>query len=249
MRYFIGNWKMFGTPKSIKIIKNINNFVQKDKKKNSYRAIIAPPFTLLHDFSKFFSQKKIGIAAQNCFHKDGFSSDTGSISALMIRNLGIKNIIIGHSDNRAQGDDNKILSLKINHALSNNLKIIFCIGENLKEKKLKKTKKVIQHQLKTVLSNDKIDKKKIIVAYEPIWSIGTGLIPNNKDLLGTIKHIKKVLNSIFKSKKVPPVLYGGSVDETSVKQFKLIKEIDGFLIGGASKSDKKFIDIIKNYYR
>ena len=248
MKYFIGNWKMFGIPNSIKIIKKINNFAQKDKNKNSYRAIIAPPFTLLHDFSKYFNKKKISIAAQNCFHKDGFSSDTGSISAFMIKKLGIKNIIIGHSDNRAQGDDNKILLSKINHALLNNLKIIFCIGENLKEKKHKRTNQIIKTQLTTVLTNN-LDKKKIIIAYEPIWSIGTGLVPNNEDLTNTVKFIKKILRGIFKSKKIPPVLYGGSVDEVSVKQFKTIHEIDGFLIGGASKSDKKFIDIIKNYYR
>ena len=88
----------------------------------------------------------------------------------------------------------------------------------------------------------------IIVAYEPIWSIGTGKIPSQKDLKKTIIFIKKVLKGVFK-KKSPPVLYGGSVDGNNVEIFKKIKEIDGFLIGGASKSAKKFIDIIKNYYR
>ena len=88
----------------------------------------------------------------------------------------------------------------------------------------------------------------IIVAYEPVWSIGTGKIPSHQDLLKTTTHIKKVLKNIFK-KNSPAVLYGGSVDENNVSMFKQIKEIDGFLIGGASKSSKKFIDIIKNYYR
>ena len=92
------------------------------------------------------------------------------------------------------------------------------------------------------------NKNNIIVAYEPIWSIGTGKIPSQKDLLKTIIHIKKVLKNIF-AKNSPAVLYGGSVDENNVYMFKQTKEIDGFLIGGASKSPKKFIDIIKNYYR
>ena len=94
----------------------------------------------------------------------------------------------------------------------------------------------------------KFNRKNIIVAYEPIWSIGTGKIPTQIELKKTTFHIKKVLKKIFKNKS-PPVLYGGSVDGNTVKMFKEINEIDGFLIGGASKSSKKFIDIIKNYYR
>ena len=94
----------------------------------------------------------------------------------------------------------------------------------------------------------KFNKDNIIIAYEPIWSIGTGKIPTKNELEETIIYIKKILKQIYK-KKNPAVLYGGSVDGNSVKIFKDIKEIDGFLIGGASKSSKKFIDIIKNYYR
>ena len=91
--------------------------------------------------------------------------------------------------------------------------------------------------------------KDIIVAYEPIWSIGTGQIPEPNDLLKTTIFIKKVLNNIFKKKTSTVVLYGGSVDGKNISQFKKLDEIDGFLIGGASKSDQNFIDIIKNYYR
>ena len=94
----------------------------------------------------------------------------------------------------------------------------------------------------------KFNKNNIIVAYEPIWSIGTGKIPTKKELVKTTIYIKQVLKSIFR-KKSPAVLYGGSVDGNSVQIFKEIREIDGFLVGGASKSSKKFIDIIKNYYR
>ena len=94
----------------------------------------------------------------------------------------------------------------------------------------------------------KFNKNNIIIAYEPIWSIGTGKIPSFQELTRTISFIKKTLKNIFKSKS-PPVLYGGSVDGNNVKLFKKIREIDGFLVGGASKSSKKFIDIIRNYYR
>ena len=89
----------------------------------------------------------------------------------------------------------------------------------------------------------------IIIAYEPIWSIGTGKIPKSSDLSKTIRFIKKTSYDVFKTKKSIKVLYGGSVDSSNIKQFRSLTEIDGFLIGGASKSSKNFIDIIKNYYR
>ena len=164
----------------------------------------------------------------------------------MIKSVGAKYTIIGHSDNRSEGDTNEMLKNKVRFALKNNLKVVFCIGENQIEKKYKKTFVVLKNQILKVLDN-KMIKNNIIVAYEPIWSIGTGKIPTKGELSKTTTHIKKILTKIFK--KSPAVLYGGSVDEKNIHMLKEIKEIDGFLIGGASKSSKKFIDIIKNYYR
>ena len=247
MRYFIGNWKMFGVPKSINILNKINLFYSKDKNRNKYRVIITPPYTLIETFSKYFKNKKISIGSQNCYQKDQFSSNTAAVSPYMLRSVGAQCTLIGHSDNRGEGDTNLMLKEKVVFALKNNLKVIFCIGENKSEKKNKKTLSVLKRQLTKVLEK-KFNKNNIIVAYEPIWSIGTGKIPTAQELKKTTIHIKKVLKNIFK-KNSPAVLYGGSVDERNVGMFNQIKEIDGFLIGGASKSSKKFIDIIKNYYR
>ena len=187
------------------------------------------------------------IGSQNCYQKNQFSSDTAAVSPYMIKRVGAKYTLIGHSDNRAEGDTSSMLKDKVKFALKNNLKVIFCIGENKFQKNNNKTFSVLKSQLNKVLEK-KFNKNNIIVAYEPIWSIGTGKIPNQKDLSKTTIHIKKVLKKIFRKNSVP-ILYGGSVDENNVKVFKQIKEIDGFLIGGASKSSKKFIDIIRNYYR
>ena len=164
----------------------------------------------------------------------------------MLKSVGAKYTLVGHSDNRSEGDTNQMLKSKVNFALKNNLKVVVCVGENKIEKKNKKTFQVLKKQLTNVL--EKKFYNNIIVAYEPVWSIGTGEIPSSQNLKKTTIFIKKILKNIFRS-KTPSVLYGGSVDGSSVQSFKEVKEIDGFLIGGASKSSKKFIDIIKNYYR
>ena len=247
MKYFIGNWKMFGVPRSINILNKINSFISRDKNINKYEVIITPPYTLLESFAKHLRNKKIMIGSQNCYQKDLFSSNTAAISPYMLKSVGAKYTLVGHSDNRVEGDTDPMLKDKVKFALKNNLKVVFCIGENKSEKQKSKTLRVLKKQLTKVLEKN-LNKNNIIVAYEPVWSIGTGKLPTRVELVSTTIYIKSVLSKIFK-KNIPPVLYGGSVDESNIKFFKDIRVIDGFLIGGASKSSKKFIDIIKNYYR
>jgi triosephosphate isomerase len=182
----------------------------------------------------------IEIGAQNCHEQESYGAFTGSINSKMLKNIGAKYVIIGHSENRQSGESNQLINLKIKSALKSGLKIIFCIGETLKEKRKKITKKILDKQLK--LGLNKINSKKdIIIAYEPVWSIGTGLIPKSDDLYETVNFIKKKMR---KNK----VLYGGSVNPKNINDLKLINNIDGYLIGGASQDPKKFIDIIKKRY-
>ena len=136
MRYFIGNWKMFGIPTSITILQKINRFIKSDRKFNKkYKIVITPPHTLVQSYAKFFLNQKITIGAQNCYHKDNFGANTGAISPMMIKSIGAEYVIVGHSDNRSEGDTNEMLKNKVENALKNNLKVIFCIGENKTEKK------------------------------------------------------------------------------------------------------------------
>jgi triosephosphate isomerase len=249
IKYFIGNWKMFGIPKSISILDKINKFVKSDKKFNKkYKVVITPPHTLVQSYAKFFLNKKISIGAQNCYHKDSFGANTGAVSSLMIKSIGAQYVIVGHSDNRLEGDTDIMLKNKVEFSLNNKLRVVFCIGENKEHKANNRTFDVLENQIKKAL-DEKFNFNDIIIAYEPIWSIGTGQIPEPDDLLKTTKFIKEVLKKIFKKQKNPAVLYGGSVDGKNISQFKKLDEIDGFLIGGASKSYQNFIDIIKNYYK
>ena len=248
-KYFIGNWKMFGIPSSFKILDRINHYFQKDKKNNrKYKVIMAPPFTLLQNFSERYKNKKIIISAQNCYHKDNFGAHTGNVSPFMIKKMGINYIIIGHSENRASGETDKIIEEKISLAFKNNFNVIFCIGENKKDKKNKKTLSVLRRQISSALKK-KYNFKKIIIAYEPIWSIGSGKVPSSLELIKIAVFLKKFVKQRFKLNYQFKLLYGGSVDKNIIHTFKSINELDGFLIGGASKSSKNFIDIIKNFYK
>ena len=157
----------------------------------------------------------------------------------MLKNVGAKYVILGHSENRQLGETDNLINLKIKSAIKSGLKIIFCIGETLKERRQKKTNQILKRQIEKGLKSIK-NKSKIIIAYEPVWSIGTGVIPKEADLNKTISFIK----SRF-VKKYPKILYGGSVNTNNVSILKKIPNIDGFLIGGASQIPKKFIDIIK----
>ncbi len=249
LKYFIGNWKMFGDLSSLKIIYQVHKFCASFKRRGKKNKIIlCVPNTLIYFFTTKLKSKFISIGAQNCHHHKTYGPFTGSVSASMLKKIGAKYIILGHSENRSEGDTGQLIKKKIELALKQKLNIIFCIGETFKEKKEDKTFLVLRKQIR-----DSIDKKynlnKVIIAYEPIWSIGTGKIPEIQELKKIFIFIKNEFKKNFKTKIFPVVLYGGSVNDSNIKLFSSISEIDGFLIGGASQSSKKFIDIIKNYYK
>ena len=249
LKYFIGNWKMFGDFGSFRIINKINQFSCKSKNllKNK-KIILCVPNTLIYSFKNKLKSKFISLGVQNCHYHQGNGPFTGSINASMLKKAGAEYIILGHSENRSEGETNQLIKKKIISALNQKLNIIYCIGETLKEKNKGKTFSILRQQIKSSLEK-KFNINKIILAYEPVWAIGTNKIPKINELVKIIKFIKSECIKIFKSKKVPKVLYGGSVNSKNIHLFSLISEIDGFLIGGASHSSKKFIDIIKNYYK
>ena len=238
--YFIANWKMFGGLNSLNSLHKVNKFFKTFKQNKNIKIVYCPPSTLIRPMTKKLKASPIEVGAQNCHYQETYGAFTGSINPHMLKNVGAKYVIIGHSENRQTGESDKLINLKIKTALKSGLKIIFCIGETIKQKKKKITKKVLFNQIKLGLNKIK-NNKKILIAYEPVWSIGTGLIPKPKELFDTIDFIKKKTRN-------QKVLYGGSVNSKNIHQLKSINNIDGFLIGGASQNPKKFIDIIKKTY-
>ena len=240
--YFIANWKMFGDLKSLNSLTKVINFSKKQKKKR-FKLIYCPPFTLLNLFFNRLKKTNIDIGAQNCHHDFNNTAHTGCINSKMVKNIGAKYIILGHSENRLVGDNDLIINMKIKSSIKNNLKIIFCIGETNFQKRKKLTYKILSKQIKKGLNGVK-NFNSILFAYEPVWAIGTGVIPSNEELKKNINYIKNTLKKNFNLKK-PKVLYGGSVNPINVKNLRKINIIDGFLVGGASQNPNKFIDIVK----
>ena len=244
-KYFVANWKMFG---NIKTINSVNKVIKISKLSKFKRAriVYCPPYTLLYKFVQKLKKTKISVGAQNCHESNLDGPFTGNINSKMIKNLGCQYVIVGHSENRISGDTDFLINKKIKSSLLNNLNVFFCIGENINQKKSKKTKLILKNQIVKGLVKIK-NSKNLIIAYEPVWSIGTGLVPKTKDLLDNILYIKKILNKKFKNNNIK-VLYGGSVSSKNIKELSQINQIDGFLIGGASQNSNKFIDIIKKTF-
>ena len=238
--YFIANWKMFGDLNSLKTIDKIISFFKGFKKKKYLKIVYCPPNTLISSMTQKLKSVSITVGAQNCHENDLHGAFTGFVNPKMLKGVGAKYVIIGHSENRQQGESDKLINVKIKTALNSGLKVIFCVGETLQEKKKKITKKILAKQIKIGLDLIK-DKNKILIAYEPVWAIGTGLIPKQSELFETIQFIKE---KVKRSK----VLYGGSVNPKNINELKRINNINGFLIGGASQDPKNFIDIIKKTY-
>ena len=237
--YFIANWKMFGDLKTLNSLNKVISFVKKFKK-NKIKLIYCPPNTLLNPLNYKLKSTSIQLGAQNCHQSDIYGANTGQVNSKMIKAVGAKYVILGHSENRYLGENDNLINLKIKNSIKSGLKIIFCIGESLNQKKKNKTKEILSRQITQGLKKIK-NKKNIIIAYEPIWAIGSGLIPKNSEIFEIVKFIK---NKVKGSK----VLYGGSVNNKNIITLKKINNVDGFLVGGASQNSNNFIDIIKKTF-
>ena len=236
-KLIVANWKMNF------LYKNAFNFCKKillKKKLIKNKFVICPPATLILQLSSKF--KGITFGAQDC-HYEKFGAYTGDISALMLKDINCKHVIIGHSERRKYYfEDHIILKRKIESVINAGLIPIYCIGEDINIKRKDKTKNHLLRQLLNTLP--KKNKNKIIIAYEPIWSIGTGNTPTVNEIEDVNLYIKKIITKINLSYEKTSILYGGSVNKHNSLVFLDNKNIDGLLIGGASLNLNTFSSIL-----
>ena len=226
------NWKMNG---SDDLIKEFSKFAP--TKQNEI--IICPPFTLL-DTAKTLLPSFIKIGAQNCSEEDK-GPFTGEISASMLQEKNVSHVLIGHSERRILFKETDVVILKkAEAAIRSKLTPIICIGETLSEKKSNKTLQILDCQIDGSLT--KINRyEKVIIAYEPVWAIGTGLIPDENEIKETHLYIKTKLDQHFDADI--PILYGGSANAENCSQITSIENVDGLLVGGASLKKHDFLAI------
>lgn len=241
-----GNWKMNMLPnEAIKMITDLTPLVQKSEAE----VIICAPYTDLFYCLLTAQGTNIKIGAQNMhFEKSG--AYTGEISAEMLKSIGVEYVIIGHSERRQYfAETDETVNKKIKVALTNELKPILCVGETLEQREEGKTVDIITTQTRLALeglSNEEVEK--VIVAYEPIWAIGTGKTATNEDANDSVKAIRSEIAKIYGQNTADCVIiqYGGSVKSSNAKELFEMSDIDGGLVGGASLKAEEFSKIV-NY--
>ena len=243
-----GNWKMNNG------VKETSQLIRKVKKSianldlNNVRVIVTPSFVNLAGAIKGAKDSKIEVAAQN-MHQEKNGAFTGEISAEMLQAIGVKTVILGHSERRQYfGEDDELIARKIDAALENNLEVIFCFGELLEQRKLENHLLEVGSQLKNTLFHLKADDfKNIILAYEPVWAIGTGETASPEQAQEMHAFVRNVLAKKFGKETADSlsILYGGSVKASNAEEIFSKEDVDGGLIGGASLIAEDFAAIIK----
>jgi len=242
-----GNWKMNNTnEEAVSLVKEIlesaKNVVDKD-------IVVAPTFTCLSEVNSVIKNTNIKLSAQNMYFENS-GAFTGQISADMLKDVGCEYVILGHSECRnIFGETDSLINKKIKRALEVSIKPIFCIGETLEEREKGITESIVQNQTKAGFDGISVnDAKNVIIAYEPVWAIGTGKTATPEDADSVHKVIRDTLKSIYNEAIAENmiILYGGSMNEKNASELLNMPNIDGGLIGGAALKADKFLAIINS---
>lgn len=244
-----GNWKMNKNyTDGLSLFSEVVNMVR-DEVRGDQSVIVCAPYIHLNSLSSLAKDStQVFIGAQNV-HQEVSGAYTGEISAEMLSSVGTEYVILGHSERRQYfGENNSLLAKKINITLKNNLKPIYCIGETLEERESGKYFEVIKSQLtEAVFHLSEADFSKLVIAYEPVWAIGTGVTASSAQAQEIHAFIRKEIRAKY-GKTVADnlsILYGGSCNPKNAGELFAQEDIDGGLIGGASLKSRDFVDIVK----
>ena len=239
------NWKMNKTPSDTKAF--MTEFKAMMPKGRWCDVAICVPAVCIPAAVRAMRETRVGIGAENC-NANASGAYTGEIAANMLVDAGCKYVIIGHSERRAMGETDADVNAKVRAALKAELMPIVCVGESLEQRELGITSDWISMQIKCALSGVPEEKiRKIVVAYEPIWAIGTGKTATPEQAEEVCEHIRTVIRKLYGAKiaRAISILYGGSMNEKNAFELLAQPDIDGGLIGGASLVPEKFVKIIE----
>ncbi|MBI9053377.1 MAG: triose-phosphate isomerase [Bacteroidales bacterium] len=243
-----GNWKMNKNfPEGIELIKDI---LEQSKNVDKAELIVSPPYIFLSEAASLLSNSTIGLAAQNCSNQES-GAYTGEISSSMINSVGANHVILGHSERRAYyGETDELINQKIKLCIANSLKPIVCCGEVLQERENEEHFTVVAKQLKGMFENVSPEEfKNVIIAYEPVWAIGTGKTASPEQAQEIHEFIRETIKNSYGSELANnlSILYGGSCKPSNAKEIFAKPDVDGGLIGGAALNANDFIAIAQSF--
>jgi len=241
----IGNWKMYHNMHDASML--LHTLSRQVKSHRNVETVVCPNYLVLQSLSLQINHRIMKLGAQNCYWKDE-GAYTGEISASMLRGL-VKYVLVGHSERRhVFGEHERDTRHKVQAVVRNNMEAVLCIGETAHERADGETKHVLHDQIVSGLSNVTSEEiEHVTLAYEPVWAIGTGDNANPSDVKEAAAVIRKQVTALFgvKAAKKVRILYGGSVKESTAKQYLSVPDIDGLLIGGASLDAHQFANIVE----
>jgi triosephosphate isomerase len=240
-----GNWKMNKT--SADGVALVNDIVAAIGKQTDVDVVVCPPFTAIESVGRKLEGSEVKLGAQN-MHFEASGAFTGEVSAPMLRAIFANYVILGHSERRTLfGETDELVNKKVLSALKNQLKPIFCVGETLAERESGSTLKVVQTQVERGLEGvNKDQAASVVVAYEPVWAIGTGKVATTEQAQEVHAFIRGLLTKLFTEPVAQKVriLYGGSMKPANAPELLAQKDIDGGLIGGAALESRSFVELV-----
>nr|AGS54363.1 triosephosphate isomerase [uncultured bacterium contig00015] len=243
--YIAGNWKMHKTREEAA---QLAQALVNELKDGKHKYLVAPSFTLIETVSAVIEESNIRLGAQNCAPEEQ-GAHTGEVSVLQLKDLGVQTIILGHSERRhIYKEDDELINKKVKLALKHGFEVILCIGELLEEREAGKVEEVCERQtVKGLEGVSSGDLSNVVIAYEPVWAIGTGKTATPQDAEAVHAFVRKVIAKLYGEEAASKIIiqYGGSVKPDNAAQLMAMENIDGALVGGASLKTDTFVPIAK----